>query len=338
MKLTKTNSRILAIESLEQRSLLAGNVTANVDSNGILHVTGDDQNNLIEIRQLAPSGATTPWPGARYELTSYGQVPTLINGHASAIVEGIKNGFTINMNGGDDDLAIFRPNGNGYFAGVPGTVNVDMGSGNDFFHPYITNHSAVNVSLGEGNDGMEFHGNVFQLTIAGDVPSAPAGDDDIEFFLKADGPVSIDAGGGNNKIVEFALSTSNSGATVNIASGNGADNVKIWGTASLKSAMRVETNGGDDLLQIEHLTTSAMLTINTAKGNDHIDIEEVSVSSTLGVWLGEGNDVLNLYQNIATAKSTLGGGDGVDTLGVGKDKQVALGDETITGFEIRKNL
>src|SRR5688572_7681111 len=143
-----SKTRRLTLESLENRSLLAGNVLASVDASGLLTVTGDDEGNRINIRQLPASGSTTPWPGARYSIergwTPRGQLPTTINGQSAVIVEGVKS-VNIALHDGNDLMRVSSPNRPGSITSLPGAVNIDLGRGRDGAHLNIENHQQVNV-------------------------------------------------------------------------------------------------------------------------------------------------------------------------------------------------
>ncbi len=88
----RTNRRSMrTFETLENRSMLAGNVVAAVDGGGNLTITGDAKSNIIYLAETASGG----W---RIQ-----GLDTKINGHAKTFVT----------------------------APVTGNISVDMGDGND---------------------------------------------------------------------------------------------------------------------------------------------------------------------------------------------------------------
>ena len=106
-------------ESLEQRNVLAGNVTAAV-VDGDLVITGDDLGNVFTLDQ--PGG-----PGTDYRLI--GNDTTTINGGPSPITlpgsgAAVTNDILIDLLGGDDIVRV---------AGVhaPDDLEIDAGVGND---------------------------------------------------------------------------------------------------------------------------------------------------------------------------------------------------------------
>lgn len=334
----KGNARRLGFENLEGRTLLAGNVTAAV-ANGVLVVTGDDAANFLQIRQLPASGSagsTGEWAGARYEVINpyvpKGDTPTLINGQSSAIVEGVKNGVTIRMNGGNDHVILYRPGAAGLRANAPGNVDFDMGTGSDVLGVYIVNHQQVDAKLGSGADRTYILGQVSTLNVVGDAAwqvGDPPGGDSINLDLTAAGPVSIDGKYGNNDI-RAKLATTTSRATVTIATGNGSDSVDLRGLV-LAAPLRIDTGDGADWVTLAHTESTKFVGVNTGRGDDTFVFFDNALDETLSAWLSEGNDRL-FSSGINSVKNVVfRGWDGTDTLDLrGSD---TFESEDITGFE-----
>ena len=86
--------RRLFLEGLERRAMLAGDVFASVSGSGNLTITGDSDDNSIEITQLtATSFSITGLDG------------TLINGESDIEVD-VSGNVTIDLRNGDDTVAI----------------------------------------------------------------------------------------------------------------------------------------------------------------------------------------------------------------------------------------
>ena len=333
---SKRTSRRLGFENLEARALLAGNVMVSVENN-VLLVTGDNAANRIDIRQLPASGAATPWPGARYEIVGYVPTkgpPTLVNGQRSVIVEGVKDGAKINMQGGNDSIWISRPRSGDSLAAIPGKVDIDMGEGDDRATLYLINYQQVNVNLGKGADSTYIPGKFFALNVVGD-PTWQAGDppggDHIRLAFSAAGPVSIDAGYGDNTI-DGSLKTTTKYGTVDIKTGNGADKVSInTPTSVLAALMRIDTGHGSDSISLGEIKSRSNIGINTGGGDDFLFFRDIEVSGYLSLWMGDGDDTL-VSRNTNHAESVVfRGGDGKDTLDLGGNNTFTSQD--ISGFE-----
>src|SRR5262245_43598107 len=125
--------RTLAVERLEERRLLAGNVTASV-VNGNLVVSGDSASNDVVIAQT-PSG-----------IVVLGQPGTTINGGASFTAVGVTGDVRVTLGGGNDTLQAA--------VAVPRDLTIDLGSGDDavtfggFFEPPVPDATESTVHVG----------------------------------------------------------------------------------------------------------------------------------------------------------------------------------------------
>src|SRR6266545_2231764 len=144
------------IESLEDRSLPSGNVQVSVIGGG-LSVIGDSLDNHIWIAGAGKNAVVIrPTDGA-----------TTINGQTALFVNGIKHGYNIRLNGGDDHLLITGTRSNG-------GLLVDLGDGNDVMVVSDTGHRGATTILGGGGDDTitlrtaGFRSYVFVDTGAGD--------------------------------------------------------------------------------------------------------------------------------------------------------------------------
>jgi hypothetical protein len=93
-----TRRKRLNVESLELRAMMTGNVTAVVDPNGSLRVTGDTENNGIVITQTGDG---------TYQVA--GDATTTINSQTlgtPAVLPGVTRSFNINMSSGNDNVTI----------------------------------------------------------------------------------------------------------------------------------------------------------------------------------------------------------------------------------------
>src|SRR5882672_7896693 len=83
--------RILGLEQLERREVLAGNVAAVVRG-GDLVVTGDNLGNDITITRSGASGITITGNG------------TTVNGQAAVTLSNFRRNVNVDLNGGDDSV------------------------------------------------------------------------------------------------------------------------------------------------------------------------------------------------------------------------------------------
>lgn len=358
--------RKLHLENLEQRSLLAGNVTASV-TDGVLTIMGDAADNKLYIRQLDPTGPTDPWPGARYEIADLyprGKPVTTINGESSFIVEGVKNGIYINLGDGNDFLNISRPGAARNAAAVPGKLAIDMAGGRDTLRLYVVNHRQVIARLGTSDDSVSLVGEVNHVSILtdGQWASAPSGRDNVQLGnLSVSGSASIETGGGNDEVriagvvfegpltvatgdgddrINAWMTTTDSSAAVEIDTGNGQDGVglgDLFEQTNLNSQVRVFTQLGNDIVQINNVISTSHIVINTGKGEDSLALANASLDSILA-WMGEDADRLFVDEEFSSATTDFGGGAGTDTLDINANRNNDLGDATVTGFETGSGL
>ena len=128
------------MEGLEERTLMAGDVTAYI-SGSTLHIQGDDANNNIEIFRQSNGSVrienTESTPTTSYSSSGgyysgyysggsrlFNNYYTLIDGAHSETISGSFNYIKIAMKGGNDSVTIRDIN-------VPWDLDVNMGSGGD---------------------------------------------------------------------------------------------------------------------------------------------------------------------------------------------------------------
>ena len=98
----RLSTRSLAIERLERKNLLAGDVTAVV-TDGDLRITGDSNDNHVQIVGTADPG--------EYRILGVDRsgAPTTINGQSGQIrVTGVVDDIVIDMQGGDSRVALLN--------------------------------------------------------------------------------------------------------------------------------------------------------------------------------------------------------------------------------------
>ena len=203
------------IENLETRRFLAGNVTAALDTSGVLIVTGDNKANQFEV-------STDPGPD-RTEVTPLGD--TRINGGTAPVV----------------------------FAGFPDVV-IATGNGDDFVRLRDFTIQDVDVSTGSGNDVVvgdidDFGGNIFNdLSI-----DTGNGDDSVTLTEKTQIlDLSINTGNGDDAV--SLLDDTVVFGNLSIQTGNGADEIAATGQFVVLGTATFDGGHGHDTLDESGIT------------------------------------------------------------------------------------
>jgi VCBS repeat-containing protein len=129
----------LSFEKLEDRTVMAGNVTA-IDASGYLLLFGDGGDNQVAITQ-----------NLNGSLNVAGTAGTTINGQASATLGAATRGALILMGEGNDNLSITGTAASALNIGSSTTI--DLGGGNDTLN--LTNFGtagSLTINAGAGND------------------------------------------------------------------------------------------------------------------------------------------------------------------------------------------
>jgi hypothetical protein len=122
------------MEGLEARTMLAGNVTAEVVG-GVLRITGDARGNEIRIED---------GPGASQSSYRVMGVRTEVNGEDFIELDGAVNGVRIDLGAGNDRLNI---------SGNYMRVTVEMGRGNDsIYSADLLSNNPLTIRTGAGRD------------------------------------------------------------------------------------------------------------------------------------------------------------------------------------------
>lgn len=260
MPTNQSKRRRLGLETLEDKRLLAGDVSVTVVEGNLL-VRGDEASNGVAI--------TSGDAASEYVVVGLpvGDAATSINGtFERVVVTGVSGGIRMGLGRGDDVFNLFQANVRGY-------VSVATGLGND--HVNIggpqTQVSDMNtviqgrllVDLGEGNDSLRIGGS------------------EVEQGLEAHG------GMGNDDV---AIRASRLGGVSSIGTGAGYDEVTVGGTHA--EFLRVQT--GDDADQVA-LVDSAFsgVGVNLGQGSDELVL--AGVRAETGYFQGgPGHDALRL--------------------------------------------
>jgi hypothetical protein len=355
--------RRLTLESLEDRSLLAGDVSVKV-AGGNLIVRGDNECNGVLIVQLDDG----EYAVAGFE---HDGAPTTINGGTDpVIVRGVRHNFNIDLRGGDDLLGI----GNDVellvdLAGQLGFEDLPDLGGLELEIPDIRLRvpKSLIVHTKDGEDGVAFVGDIRYDAIIHTgkhsdgiaIADSNIGDDVILRTLGGEDGVLIedsDIGGHLN------VHTGHDGDTLLVSlssvrhavlnSGHGSDAVGISETEfdrelvllteqgndevvmNLVAArtMVVNTGSGNDDVAMGAIATDHDLILHTGNGSDSVELAGAEIGRNLHVFLASGNDELTIGTSSAR-RALLHGGSNFDVLNL--DDEDFAGDLDDFSFEDR---
>ena len=178
-----TTVRRLALEKLQIRELLAGDVTAAV-TNGFLVVRGDDAANELTIERVS---------GDRVRVT--GATGTTINGLTQPAILKVRKGYDIATGGGDDKLTVIGLNAFGRYE-----IRMELGAGNDTLVASNLVAQRIHSNGGAGNDSITVRNS---RSWRGSGVGGGAGDDTIVLEnLRFGNGSCIDGGTGKNTVQE----------------------------------------------------------------------------------------------------------------------------------------
>ncbi len=248
----RKNSRSMRLESLEGRSLMAGDVFATVKL-GSLKIAGDSGANEIAVVDLG---------GGKVEIT--GQNGTKVNGVANVTLEGFVSNMTVDLKSGDDVFSW-----QGIESHVPSRLNIETGSGNDSVFVDQLFAGIGEIESGPGNDVVE-------------VLNAKATILEIE-TENGDDIVRI----GNPTVVSNV-----SVLKLKIETGSGNDQVQVQNSNFNATSLKIELGSGDDKAVVSKLSGSAALGVSGGFGTDAVAVEESTFRSIdIELGAGDGDDL-----------------------------------------------
>lgn len=297
--LPSRQTKRLAVERLENRELMAGNVTAAVQG-GFLVVTGDTADNGVTIDYIQASNSyqvigTTPSGGTA---TTINSLDTSVPANAQ-VFTGVTKGLKITLNAGNDNL-VFGAATSSTFV-VVGTVQIDAGLGNDTVAIGRNGNAAggaspienefnvsksMEIKLGGGNDTLDITNTTVgnALTIHADVNS----------------PLQVNADGADT--IRFPTTFTPAGGTL--------QNFPV--TVGGKTTILL--GGGVDSLNMLNFTSHGGMLIGDAAGNLNLDIVDSRVGGELKLQKNGGASNTVDLKNVTAGTVRLNTGNGVDTL------------------------
>ena len=273
---------VLGVESLEHRRMLAGNVSATINSSGDLVIRGDSADNEMLV-SVDSSG--------NVQIESIDGTTDFDRGNLAT--SRMTGDIRIDTLGGADRVELTA-------TGLPPVdqVTIRMGSGDDYLRVRnFESDESINVNLGVGND--EFL--VLEVVSSGMQIQSGGGDDSLNLATLFPGELSANLGGGSD-----AFLLEESAGQLRLNAGGGDDIVGLTDISPLEAIVR--TAGGGDSIELNYVN-GTNIELVTAGGDDEVRVEQSDVTGELKVNTGAGdNNVDFKYAEVANARVNTGGG------------------------------
>lgn len=332
MKRNNRNNRTVRFESLEDRKLMAGNITASV-VNEELVLTGDGLGNAVEVHQTALNlykvkgvdGKTINGKSDKSFSFKAGIVVDLKGGDDKFEIGGVlfaddvDGRLKIDMGAGKDTVNIGRAAVDGETTINTGTeddkvsvfgaslnkLTVNTGSGSDLYDTFASNSALTTINMEAGNDKFFGSSNWANLKL-----DTGIGDDTVDFFL-ATSPGSIDIlTGANNDQVTLQATIANA---VTLDTAAGEDKVIFKGGLKANTAS-IKTGSENDRVEFDFATMQNALTVDTADGIDTVVATDTTFEKAFTLKTGLGDDVVELNRSTALKSMNIDTDKGNDTL------------------------
>jgi len=303
--------RRLGFEGLEQRQMLTGSVTATIDANSNLVLTGGDEDNHVIVSRGTIANQVIIRGGRSVATDS--SSGTLMNGlDTPAIYDNVVGGIIFDLGLGNDRLVVTNYTSRGAITG-------HLGDGNDQFAMESNSAGPVKFTLNNGTAPIFAKVNTNSLvSVDGD-----AGSDRLALYdALIGGSLTFNGGGSGDRFTSTGTSTTSNkvSGSVQLTPGPGDDTATIFRMAvsgsfrmddgsAVNSATANFTNlqvNGDILMNMsikrdyvtlagENTSTGRFkgksVTINTGDGNDRVTIDSGVVSSALTLATGNGAEI-----------------------------------------------
>jgi hypothetical protein len=330
----RQRSKKLHVESLENRCLLAGNVSVSV-SGSDLNITGDNLANTITVESIGSD---------QVQVRGFG---TSVNGSPDAIKTfNVSGSINLHMNGGADVVRVTN-------LVIQDNLNVDLGPGSN---ELLLGQSAAGDNLRFGGtasgplyvqDNESVVGNihndrVFQSNLhvqgVGTV-SLGDGDDTVQLDRPSGSTANVEYGGLFQLFTGAgADSVSINGLVVDdnmvVTDGSGAANVSIT-NMDVHGNLTLTTANLADSISIQNTNVQNTLTINSQGGYDNLSVS--AIADRLAIYSGAGNDQVHVSSaNVNVLNAALGAGaDQLDLLSDTTNKIFAYGGDGDDLFLVR---
>lgn len=273
---TRTTPSALDYQRLENRELLAGNVTVSLQGD-LLQITGDGGSNEIQVFGIANGRAQV-----------FGLAGTAINGQGSFVANAPVRNVSLQMGGGDDSVLVENLVMTGY-------IDADLGAGNDSLNLRHNNVRAVAVNGRAGDDLVQIH-SVYSKDYV--LLQTHEGDDTISMTSMATRRgVLIETGEGSDTL---AIDHLGAGANVVANMGGGNDRVVVTGSYTVNSSQFSLGSGNDAFIVMPQLSSTTanfgkQLRVFAGDGNDTVFLGPSTIArKTVALDGGAGSDSLGL--------------------------------------------
>ena len=325
------------IESLEQRTMLAGNVSAIITAAGDLVINGDGQDNDFMV-EIGESG----------DVQITGENGTAIDdsGTEDAVFGG---DITINLKGGDDQVRVtqegsgttidnIRIDGRGgndlieleAMTGITGDVRLNGQSGGDALLVYAVD-AAEDIILtgGSAGDTMQVYdtearditivggsgGDLAHIyAVEGDSLSTnlAAGEDEVAFYYGTFQELNVRTGA-ERDFLEFAEMAVAGDASIN--AGSGDNHLRFELSQMGNVSIRAGAGGGSDDFRVEESFASGDVSLNVGSGYNVLNVDALEVAGDLTLNSGGEDDEIDVnLTNVKYGELTLNSGGGDDEI------------------------
>ncbi len=280
---------VAAIEHLEDRTLLSGNVLVSLGGNGVLTIRGDQSADSIAIQQTS-SGV---------QVSSGDSGATEINGSAnpftaSSTVKSIR----IQMKAGDNTIQIGDPTGATQLS-LTGSLTIRATTGNNTV-------SLANAQIGKGLSISAGKGD--NNIVLGSTTSTSGGNPLTDVNLgavKVGGNLAVSIGSGSNSVALVNVSV---GGKTSLHTGSGGDDLALMTNdgATLSKGLSINAGSGADNVMLNGYTVGGKASINTRTGDDTLGFFATTFERSVSANGGAGsNTYLSNAKNFA---NTFAGG------------------------------
>jgi hypothetical protein len=279
------NRRRLGFEALEERTVLAGDVTAVIVGD-VLQITGDGDGNQIVVKQTESGYVVTPVEGSDTMVTSEGPF------------SGVTGGIYIDLEGGDDYVELRSDISDA----LAGDITIDMGAGGD-------------TVIVQGTDPVD------RLDLAGSLDIDTGADDDQVFvlFLTVGGSLNVTTGDGFD-VVSGTIGEVQGDLDVRV--GEGVQNVVDFESFDVHGDVIAVGGAGQDLFFFVALNQSlpagegGAFLVATGAGADTLILQNIVVNGGAVITMGGGNDQLFVDYSQLNGGTFIATGDGDDMVGI----------------------
>lgn len=284
----------VAIERVEDRCLLAGVVSLSIANNGDLTVTGDDQDNHIEVTIFNDVwGRVTGIDGTLVEADNgvigaaavfpLGELETEFGTFAALLGD-----LTINMGDGDDNVDIIGTSSPLEPVAVEGVLDVDLGAGSDEFTQFVS-YAGEGAEIRGGSGTFPDYISLREVVIPDELLiHTGATNNGSPDQILIDQSVIVDAElRGSSGRTEVAIDTETAIGDLGVFTGNDDDEIvfadsAVFGNARIDTGSASNSSPGD-YVGIGSAVVGGNLRIDGRQGRQTIDFIAMQLDADFAV-------------------------------------------------------